>query len=90
MDITIPRDVEPDGLVVEGVPVGVEALEGVVVARIIAVHGGIVLVAEDDAGAGHAVTVGFAALAADGFLLVALEFALSARQAGGWRVRYGL
>lgn len=49
MDLTIPGNVKPDGLVVEGVPVGVEALEGVLVARVVSVHGGIVLMTEDDA-----------------------------------------
>lgn len=47
--LTIFGNVHPDGIVVKGVFVGVEALERVLVARVVAVHRGIVLVAEDDA-----------------------------------------
>lgn len=53
-DLTLLRDVEPDGLVVKGVLVCVEAFQRVFVCGVFAVHRGIVLVTEDDARARHA------------------------------------
>jgi hypothetical protein len=47
-------NVEPDSVVVECVLVGIEALEGVLVTRVVAVHGGIVLVTKDYPRAGDA------------------------------------
>lgn len=82
--LTILGDVYPDGVVVECVLVGIEALERVLVSRVVAVHGGIVLVAEDDAGAGYAFSRRLCALPAHGLLLVALELPLAAGEAVGW------
>jgi hypothetical protein len=47
--LTMLGNVHPDGILVEFVLVCVEAFEGILVPRDLAVHGGIVLVAEDDA-----------------------------------------
>jgi hypothetical protein len=47
-------DVEPDCVVVESVFVGIEAFQRVLVARVVTVHGGVVLVAEDYPRAGDA------------------------------------
>ena len=44
---TMLGNVEPDCVIVECVLVGVEALERVLVARVVPVHGGVVLVTED-------------------------------------------
>lgn len=49
-------NVQPHGLVVEGIFVRVEALQWVLVARIVPVHGGIVLMSEDYARAGDALS----------------------------------
>jgi hypothetical protein len=45
---TISWDVHPDGIIVEGVLVRIEALQGMLIPRVIAIHRGIVLVAEDN------------------------------------------
>jgi hypothetical protein len=79
--LTIPRNVEPDSFLVKSIPVRVKALERVVVTRIVAIHRGIVLMAEDDARAGHTFTRSFAALAASGLLFVAFQLALATCQA---------
>lgn len=42
-------NIYPDGIVVKCVLICIEALEGVLIARVIPIHGGIVLVAEDNA-----------------------------------------
>jgi hypothetical protein len=46
---TMLGNIQPCGLFVEGVLVGVEALQCILVTRVVAVHGSVVLVAEDDA-----------------------------------------
>jgi hypothetical protein len=79
--LTIPRNVEPDSFLVKSIPVRVKALERVVVTRIVAIHRGIVLMAEDDARAGHTFTRSFAALATSGLLFVAFELTLATCQA---------
>jgi hypothetical protein len=50
---TLLRNIHPDSVLVECVFIGVESFECVFVSRIFTVHGGIVLVTEDDARAGH-------------------------------------
>jgi hypothetical protein len=45
--LTMPGDVEPDCIIIECVLVGVEALERVLIARVVTIHGGVVLVTED-------------------------------------------
>jgi hypothetical protein len=79
-------DVEPDCVVVECVFVGIEALERVLVARVVTVHGGVVLVAEDYPRAGDAFSGGFDALSTHGLLLITLQLALTTSEAGS-RVR---
>ena len=83
--------VNPDGVFIEGVSVGVEAVErrgrrpsravGLVII-VVNVHGGVVVVSEGYACAELAAAVRLAALSADGFGLVAFQFALAACQAG--------
>jgi hypothetical protein len=48
MERTISWDVHPDSIIVEGVLVRIEALQRMLISRIIAIHRGIVLVAEDN------------------------------------------
>lgn len=79
---TVLRNVKPDSLIVESILVSVEAFKGVVICCVVAIHGGIVLVAENQPRTWDAFAGCFAALAADGFLLIALELPLAARQAG--------
>lgn len=81
-ELTILGDVHPYGVVFKCVLVGIEALERVLVARVLAIHRGIVLVPKDDARAGDAFAGGLCALAAHGLLLVTLQLSLAAGEAG--------
>lgn len=74
-------DIHPHSVVSKRVLVGIEAFERVFVSRVVAVHRGIVLVAEDYSGAGNAISGRLGALPADGFLLVALQLPLAAGEA---------
>jgi hypothetical protein len=42
-------NVHPDGVLIKSILVCVETFQGVLVSRVLAVHGGIMLMAEDDA-----------------------------------------
>ena len=94
MGLTILGDVYPDGIVVKCVLVCIEALERVLVSRVIAIHGGIVLVTEDDARAGYAFPRSLCALSTHGLLLIALQLPLTASEAvsmsGGDNMAAGL
>ena len=79
--LTILGDVEPNRLVTKGILVRVESSQAVLICSVVAVHGGIVLVTEDNAGAGDAFPCSLAALAADRFLLITLELPLATSQA---------
>lgn len=71
-------NVYPDGIVIKCVLVCIEALEGVFIARVVSIHGGIVLVAEDDARAWYAFSGSLCALPTDRLLLIALQLPLTA------------
>lgn len=72
---------DPGGVFVKSILICVKAFERFRVDRGGAVHGGILLMAEDYAGAGDAVARSLLALSAHGALLVALELALAASEA---------
>lgn len=81
LGLTVLGYVYPDGIVIECVLVCIEALEGVLVPRVISVHGSIVLVAKDDARAGYAFSRSLCALSTDGLLLITLQLPLTASEA---------
>jgi hypothetical protein len=74
----MPGNVYPDGVIVKCILVCIEALEGVLIARVISIHGGIVLVAEDDARAWYAFSGSLCALPTNRLLLIALQLPLTA------------
>jgi hypothetical protein len=74
------RDVHPDGVLIKRVLVRVEALQGVFVSRVFAIHGGIMLMTEDDARAWYALSGSFCALSAYRFRFIAFQLACSARK----------
>ena len=71
-------NIHPDGIFIKSVLVCVEALQGVIVSRFFPIHGGIMLMAEDDARAWNALSGSFRALSAHGFRLVAFQLPLTA------------
>ena len=79
-ELTMAGNVHPDGIVVECVLVGVEALERVLIARVVAIHGGIVLMSEDKPRTGDAFSGGLGALPTQRLLLIALELPLTASE----------
>lgn len=78
--LTIFGDIHPYGIIVKCILVGVEALERVLIPRVLPVHGGIVLMAKDNARARYAFSGGFCALSADRLLLIALQLSLAASE----------
>ena len=89
-ELTMAGNVHPDGIVVESVLVGVEALERVLIARVVAIHGGIVLMSEDKARTGDALSGGLGALPTQRLLLIALELPLTASETVGAVSKGGL
>lgn len=77
-ELTVSRDIHPDSVLVKCVLVRVETLQRVLISRVIAVHGSVVLVPEDYPRAGDTFSGGFGTLSAQGLLLVALQLALTA------------
>lgn len=83
---TLLGDVQPDGVVAKGVLIGIEALQALLAAIAVAVHGGILLVAEDEARIEDAFAIGLGAWPADGLPFVAFQLSQAARLAGAWAV----
>lgn len=70
---TLLGDIQPDDIVAEGILVGVEALQALLATIASAVHGGILLVAEDQAGIEDTLATGLGAWPADGLPFVAFQ-----------------
>lgn len=83
---TLLGDVQPDGVVAKGVLIGIEALQALLAAIAVAIHGGILLVAEDEARIEDAFAIGLGAWPADGLPFVAFQLSQAARLAGAWAV----